>query len=718
MPHAVVVAVIALAVAGAASTALRPQAAAVGAVVAFASDRDGEYDLYAANADGTGLRRLTSSPGADQAPRPSPRGDTIAYVSSDARGIHLALVTLSNPRPRLVRGLGSLQGPPSWSPDGRLLAATVYSATSGDVAFVDTDGRIVRRATPTGCCSPGEPSWAPDSRRVVVPAGTTGSGIAVMDSRSGATLASADFEGINVASLAWSPDGEWIAVSMTADLGPNRLWLIRPDGTGRRSLLSEPMPLGTIAWLPDGEGLIVDGVAPGRRASEIHRIDARSGALRTLVRTLAGERIREPRLSPDGRSIAYVRERYVLPENTGGNLPGDFSGVAPGDVEVVALEGGRRLAATPPQPDGGTNDQPAWVTGTPRLSATPALPVVQGILGVGIGGALHLAADAGRTVVADVVPGRTCGRIATRSARTAPLIRHPDGCPRISSGLRAVAVAGDRVAWLRRERVGNGGDQTCLVIVRVAGTTRTPIARPGQRCFGGPAYTRALVYSPSGIVIDSLAGSGSTLAYVTHYTCFRVAGDETECDGKPLGDSERTLWLVTSGAPKRIPATNPAAILAVDGDRIVVADPRGRLEVVSTSGRRIAAYRPPGPASSAAIDDKRLYVLSDRRLDAVTLPGGRSVGTWPIVRGTGPPLRLAGVRSGLAVVSGGASIRLMRLTDGRTATLRLPRGGPPVHAVVSGDALVYSYHLPRATPAAQLVEVPLLTLLARLRRVP
>jgi hypothetical protein len=217
-------------------------------------------------------------------------------------------------------------------------------------------------------------------------------------------------------------------------------------------------------------------------------------------------------------------------------------------------------------------------------------------------------------------------------------------------------------------------------------------------------------------VLDSVGGAGSTLAYVTHFTCFRVAGDETECNGKPLGDSERTLWLVTSGAPRRLAAANPAVILAVAGDRIVVADPRGRVQVVSTDGRRVATYRPPGPARGATLDEDRLYVLTDQTLQAVSLPGGRPVGVWRFQRSTGPPPRLAGVRSGLAVVVAGASIRLIRLADGRTAALALPRGGPPVHARVIEDSLVYAFHVPRATPSARLVEVPFDTLRTRLGR--
>ena len=68
--------------------------------IAFSSDRDGNFEIYVMNADGSEQTRLTDNSASDQEPAWSPDGRRIAFVSSrdgftaiSAGGTHTCAVT-------------------------------------------------------------------------------------------------------------------------------------------------------------------------------------------------------------------------------------------------------------------------------------------------------------------------------------------------------------------------------------------------------------------------------------------------------------------------------------------------------------------------------------------------------------------------------------------------------------------------------------------------
>jgi TolB protein len=90
--------------------------------IAFSSTHEGNQEIYTAKADGAGLVRLTQSGGIDAHPCWSPDGRTIAFATDRWGGLELAAV-----RPdgsglvRLTRSPG-IDDYPAYSPDGKRLA--------------------------------------------------------------------------------------------------------------------------------------------------------------------------------------------------------------------------------------------------------------------------------------------------------------------------------------------------------------------------------------------------------------------------------------------------------------------------------------------------------------------------------------------------------------------------------------------------------------------
>ena len=88
--------------------------------VAFISDRDGQKDIYVANADGSGVRRLTSTAVVEQALEWSPDGKYIGFLpgshpAAQPRGCRdrpdAASRSTSSPRVRLVAGRQEARDP-------------------------------------------------------------------------------------------------------------------------------------------------------------------------------------------------------------------------------------------------------------------------------------------------------------------------------------------------------------------------------------------------------------------------------------------------------------------------------------------------------------------------------------------------------------------------------------------------------------------------------
>ena len=100
---------------------MTPRISPDGARIAFASDRDGNRDLWVGGADGGGLRRLTEFGGARvEAPAWSPDGREIAFhVSLEGHHDLYAVGAAGGGKARRLTSESSSETSPEWSPDGK-----------------------------------------------------------------------------------------------------------------------------------------------------------------------------------------------------------------------------------------------------------------------------------------------------------------------------------------------------------------------------------------------------------------------------------------------------------------------------------------------------------------------------------------------------------------------------------------------------------------------
>jgi len=150
-----------------------------GQKIAFAAERDGNWDIFYMNADGTDITRLTTHPAEDVYPSWSPDGSMIAFNSersgssqiwrtnvtdSDGKetwGYNLTQLTKDTPRKRVNNFH-------SWSPNGLWLAFEAdRDRDDPEIYLVNAvDGSNQQRLTFTRALDE-VPSWSPDSKQIL-----------------------------------------------------------------------------------------------------------------------------------------------------------------------------------------------------------------------------------------------------------------------------------------------------------------------------------------------------------------------------------------------------------------------------------------------------------------------------------------------------------------------------------------------------------------------
>jgi TolB protein len=261
---------------------LPPLSGSGGGRIAFSSRRgEGDYEVYAMNADGTDQRQLTRDAYESEESVWSPDGSRIVFVLDSYRGSSdLYVINADGSNKQRLTKEGNA-GHAAWSPDGTHVAFSRYVTGGGPVrgstlylmAVPDGTGAVGRgeqRLTQTGTARVSSPSWSPDGTHIVcvVSVGPDLGGestLYVLDVQAalqsgGASLA--DMRALPQASQnindrpAWSPTGALIAFS--AAVGSHRdIYIINADGTDLRQLTQTPdLDEHAPAWSPDGAQIV------------------------------------------------------------------------------------------------------------------------------------------------------------------------------------------------------------------------------------------------------------------------------------------------------------------------------------------------------------------------------------------------------------------------------------------------------------------------------
>ena len=166
--------------------------------------RTNEIELFMMGADGTRVRRLTSTNGSNSDPAWSPRGNRIAFVGGRPRSPQRIFVMAADGSHPVALAAGI---EPSWSPDGSRLAFV----REDDVWAMSADGTDAIRLTSSDGYTGGadDPAWSPDGTKIVY-AADIDQGRGVQDelfviSATGGTPRMLPYERENSVEPSWQP---------------------------------------------------------------------------------------------------------------------------------------------------------------------------------------------------------------------------------------------------------------------------------------------------------------------------------------------------------------------------------------------------------------------------------------------------------------------------------------------------------------------------------
>ena len=220
--------------------------------ITFRSLRDGNFEIYFMNADGSNQTRVTHSGAIDAISDWSPDGTRLVFLTNRDAGLwEIYTIGVDGSNPIRLTNNTVFETLPVWSPDGESIAYMRDPGGDAEVWVMGKDGSGQTNLTN----SPGtdtSPNWSPD-----------GTKLAFSSSRSGdREIYVMDADGSNVERLtndpafdgtpAWSPDGRFIAFNSTRDHALTEIYVMRADGTGVKRLTDNAVADGNSTWSPEG----------------------------------------------------------------------------------------------------------------------------------------------------------------------------------------------------------------------------------------------------------------------------------------------------------------------------------------------------------------------------------------------------------------------------------------------------------------------------------
>jgi Tol biopolymer transport system component len=279
-----------------------------GTRIVFFSDRDGNYEIYTMNPDGSEQTRLTENPANDVRPCWSPDGTRIVFGSERDGNEEIYIMNSDGSNETRLTENPDADMSPSWSPDGTRIVFVSDRGGNQEIYTIKIDGSSLTRLTE----NPADdryPSWSPDGLKIAFHSMRDGNREIYVMNKDGSNQTRLTDNPANDGVPFWSPDGQKISFITDRD-GNREIYVMNTDGSNQTRLTDNPAVDMSPSWSPDGTRIVFVSDRDGNR--EIYTVKT-DGSNPTRLTNEPAKDV-APSWSPDGRKIVFVSERDFIHE--------------------------------------------------------------------------------------------------------------------------------------------------------------------------------------------------------------------------------------------------------------------------------------------------------------------------------------------------------------------------------------------------------------------
>lgn len=252
-------------------------------VVAFASNRDGNFEVYVVNPRSSTVRNVTRHEGADMAPAFGLHG-LMAWASTRDGNWEIYVGDVFGRNIRRLTFDSHIDYDPTWSPDGLRIAFTSDRSGNMDIWSLNADGTGGLVQLTSELSQQRQPAWSSDGNQIAYVSDEDGNdNIFVVDADGLNKRRLRDLASSNEQFPAWSPDGKWIIFTTDMD-GKQQLYAFNVDHQTLQPVMADAVFDAEGVWAANGKRVALRSTRDGN--TDVYVISFDGTGLGTGLRRL------------------------------------------------------------------------------------------------------------------------------------------------------------------------------------------------------------------------------------------------------------------------------------------------------------------------------------------------------------------------------------------------------------------------------------------------